>query len=55
VTAALGVHVFTYVAGYGFEYFADALLDSYRSAPISFYAVFYGVVAGIVAVVARRA
>jgi hypothetical protein len=55
VTAALGVHVVTYVAGSGFEYLGEGLLDAYRSAPIGFYAVFYGVVAGIVAVFARRA
>jgi hypothetical protein len=47
--------VVTYVAGSGFEYLGEGLLDAYRSAPIGFYAVFYGVVAGIVAVVARRA
>jgi hypothetical protein len=55
VTAALGVHVVTYVAGSGFEYLGEGLLDAYRSAPISFYAVFFGVVAGIVAVIGRRA
>lgn len=55
VTAALGVHAFTATAGAGLEYLGGAMLDAYQSAPISFYAVFYGVVAGIVAVVGRRA
>jgi hypothetical protein len=42
VTAALGVHVFTSVAGAGFSDLGDALLNSYRSAPLSFYVVFFG-------------
>lgn len=54
VTAGLGIHVFTSVAGEGFENLGQALLWTYQSPPISFYVVFFGVVAGLVATIARR-
>jgi hypothetical protein len=54
VTAGLGVHVVTSLAGVGFNDYGKALLFALRSAPLSAYAVSYGVIAGVVAIVARR-
>ena len=54
VTAGLGVHVLTHLAGAGFDEFGYALWSTFQSAPFSAFVFFYGVVAGIVATVGRR-
>lgn len=54
VAAGLGVHTLTSVAGVGFDYYGEGLLSAFQSAPLSAYVVFFGVVAGVIAVFARR-
>lgn len=54
VTAGLGVHVVTSLAGVGFHDYGYSLLATLHSAPLSAYVVSYGVIAGVVAIVARR-
>jgi hypothetical protein len=54
VTAGLGVHVITSLAGVGFGDYGRGLLSAFQSAPLSAYVVSYGVIAGVVAVFARR-
>jgi hypothetical protein len=54
VTAGLGVHVVTALAGVTFHDYGSSLLAAFQSAPLSAYVVFYGVIAGVVATFARR-
>jgi hypothetical protein len=54
VTAGLGVHVVTSLAGVGFHDYGYSLLSTFHAAPLSAYVVFYGVIAGVVASFARR-
>lgn len=54
ITGGLGAHAIATLAGSGFDYLGDALLAVYQWNPLSAYAVFVGVLAGVVATVARK-
>lgn len=54
VTAGLGVHVVTTLAGAGFDFFGEKLLGTYGSSPLSAFVVFFGLIAALVATVGRR-
>ena len=54
VSAGLGVHILTSLAGVGFDAYGLGLLSTFQSAPLSACVVFFGVIAGVVAVFARR-
>ncbi|PKQ25588.1 MAG: hypothetical protein CVT64_09205 [Actinobacteria bacterium HGW-Actinobacteria-4] len=55
VTAGLGVHLIVGAAGRGFDDFGYTMLTAYLGSPINGYVIFFGVVAGLVATVGRRA
>ena len=54
VSAGLGVHIVASLAGVGFHDYGHSLLATLHSAPLSAYVVSYGVIAGVVAIFARR-
>jgi len=54
VGGGLGAHAIATLAGSGFDYLGDALLAVYQWNPLSAYAVFVGVLVGVVATVARK-
>lgn len=54
ISGGLGVNTVTSLAGVGFDNFGFGLLYAFQGFPVSAYTVFFGVIAGVVAIVGRR-
>ena len=54
VTAGLGVHVVVRISAQGYDDFAFDMVNAYNSSPLGGYVIFFGLVAALVATVARR-